>query len=227
MKSHLLAGLAGLSLAAFAGPAMAAPAEARAAAPAAARTTAPAAAAAAAAAKVVPGLAVVNAPEVLAATNAFKAATAERQTTYKTQIEAAQAREQQINAQLQPLVEKFNRDRQSGTVGQAALQQQAQTIQNLRNSGQKELQTMLAPVRLSQAYVEQQIGAVYNQAVSTAMTKRGITMVLPLQQGMFFTNTAGYNMNAAVVSELNALLPTAKVVPPEGWQPGQPIPAAK
>lgn len=212
MKSHMLAGLAGLSLIALAGPAMAAPA-----APAA---TAPKL-------QIVPGLAVVNAPEVVAASSAFKAANQERQATYKTQIEAAQAREQQINAQLQPLVEKFNRDRQSGSVSQAALQQQAQTIQNMRQSGQQELQTTLAPVRLSQAYVEQQINAVYNQAVSNAMAKHGISMVLPLQNGMFYNNTGGYNLNPAVVAELNALLPAAKVVPPEGWQPGQPIPSGK
>jgi Skp family chaperone for outer membrane proteins len=209
MKSHLLAGLAGLSLIAIAGPAMAAPAGS----------------AAAPKLQVVPGLAVVNAPEVVTNCNAYKAANEERQATYKTQIEAAQAREAQINAQLQPLGEKFNRDRQSGSVGQAALQQQAQTIQNMRQSGVQEVQTMLAPVRLSQAYVEQQITAVYNQAVSQAMAKKGITMVVPLQSGMFFNNAAGYNLNAAVLAELNALLPTAKVVPPEGWQPGQPIPA--
>lgn len=211
MKSHLLAGLAGLSLIALAGPAMAAPA----------------AAPAAAAAKVVPGIAVVNAQEVLVSCNAFKAANQERQATYKTQIEAAQAREQQVNAQLQPLIEKFNRDRQSGSVAQAALQQQAQAIQNMRNSGQQELLTMLAPVRLSQAYVEQQINAVFNQALTSAMAKRGVTMILPQQNVMAFTNAAGYSLNSVVVDELNAILPTAKVVPPEGWQPGQPIPADK
>jgi Skp family chaperone for outer membrane proteins len=211
MKSHLLASLAGLSLIALAGPAMAAPA-----APAAASRL-----------QFVPGLAVVNADEVVAASNAVAAAKQEGQNTYKRQIEAAHAREQQINAQLQPLVEKFNRDRQSGTVSQAALEQQAQTIQNMRQSAQQELQTMLAPVRLSQAYVEQQVTAVYNQAVSAAMAKHGITMVLPLQNGMFYNNTGSYNLNSAVVAELNALLPTAKVVPPEGWQPGQPIPAEK
>ena len=73
----------------------------------------------------------------------------------------------------------------------------------------------------------QQISAVFNQAVSNAMTKHGITMVLPLENGMFYSNTGSYNFNPAVVAELNALLPTAKVVPPEGWQPGQAIPAAK
>jgi Skp family chaperone for outer membrane proteins len=97
----------------------------------------------------------------------------------------------------------------------------------MRQSAQQELQTMLAPVRLSQAFVEQQITAVYNQAVSNAMAKHGISVVLPLQAGMYYNNNGSYNLKAAVVAELNALLPTAKVVPPEGWQPGQPIPADK
>lgn len=97
----------------------------------------------------------------------------------------------------------------------------------MRNSGQQELLTMLAPVRLSQAYVEQQINAVFNQALTSAMAKRGVTMILPQQNVMAFTNAAGYSLNSVVVDELNAILPTAKVVPPEGWQPGQPIPADK
>ena len=209
MKSQLLAGLAALSLVAIAGPAVAAPAAPASAAPK---------------VQVVPGLGIVNAPEAIANSNAFKTANQERQTTYKTQIEAAQAREQALNAQLQPLVEKLNRDRRAGNVAQSALQQQMQAIQNMRQSGQRELQTMLAPVRRSQAFVEQQITAVYNQAVTAAMGKRGISMVLPLQNGMFFNTSSGYNLTADVVTELNTLLPSAKVVPPEGWQPGQPIP---
>ncbi len=212
MKSHLLAGLAGLSLIALAGPALAAP-------------TLPAATAPKP--QMIPGLGVVNSEEVVAASSAFKAANQERQATYKAQIDAAQARQTQINAQIQPLIEKFNRDRQGGTVAQAALQQQAQSIQNMQQAGQRELQTMLAPVLLSQTFVREQIAAVINQAISNAMAKKGVTFVVPLQNGMFYNNTGSYDLNPTVVAELDALLPKARVVPPDGWQPGQAIPAAQ
>ena len=76
---------------------------------------------------------------------------------------------------------------------------------------------MLAPISLSQTYVQEQINEVINQAITNAMDKQGITFVVPPQNTLAFNN--GYNLSPAVLAELNALLPVAKVVPPQGWQP--------
>ena len=165
----------------------------------------------------VPGLGVTNIDAVKASSNAFVNAGKERQTVYKSQLAMAEARRLQINAEIVPLVEKFNRERQAGTVAQADLQQQAQTIQGLQQKGQQELQAMLAPITLSEAYVMEQINDVIGKAITDAMDKKGVTFVIPPQVAVAFNN--GYSLDSAVLAELNALLPVAKVAPPAGWQP--------
>ena len=178
----------------------------------------PAAPAPAAVAKqMVPGLATANVADVVAASKAFVNAAQERQIIYKTQFAMAEARRKQINLDIEQRVAKFNSDRQSGTVAQPVLQQQAQAIQNLQQAGVQELQTMLAPITLSEAYVREQIGDVINRAITNAMDKQGITFVVPPQNVLAYNN--GYNLSPAVLAELNAMLPVAKVAPPQGWRP--------
>jgi len=182
---------------------------------------APAAAQATTATQVVPGLGVANVDAIVGNSAAFKVAQTQRPVTYKAQFDAAEARRSQIAAQLTPMVDKFNRDRAAPTAntpaGQASLQQQAQTIQNIQQSGQAELQKILEPVALSEAYVQEQIGDKLNAAIQTAMTKRNITLVLTPQSILAATNA--YNLNQAILDELNVAIPSAQLVPPAGWEP--------
>lgn len=167
--------------------------------------------------KFVPGLATVNVQDVVASSKAVINAAQERQIVYKTQFAMAEARRQQINGQIQPLMAKFNADRQAGNVSQADLQQQAQAIQGLQQAGVQELQTMLAPIALSETFVQEQVTDVINRAITDAMDKNGVTFVLPQPNVLAYNN--GYNLSPAVLAELDRLLPVAKVVPPQGWQP--------
>ena len=177
----------------------------------------PAAAAPAATGPVTPGIGIANLEAIVANSNAFKTAQSQRPTTYKAQYDAAEARRRQIGGQLQPLIEKFNRDRQAANANQQALQTQAQTIQQIQESGQQELQTLLQPVALSEAYVQEQINEKLAPAVQAAMTKQKITLLLN-PQAVISANNA-YNLNQAILNELNTLLPSAQLVPPAGWEP--------
>ena len=169
----------------------------------------------------VPGLAIANVDAVIGNSNAFKVAQVQRPTTYKAQFDAAEARRAQITAQLQPLIDKFNRDRQapnaSNPAVQASLQQQAQTIQRVQESGQAELQKLLEPVAMSEAYVTEQIGEKLNAAVQAAMIKKNVSLVITPQSVVAATNA--YNLNQAILDEINASLPSAQLVPPAGWEP--------
>ena len=171
--------------------------------------------------QVVPGLGVANVDAIVGNSNAFKIAQTQRPTTYKPQFDAAEARRAQITAQIQPMVEKFNRDRAAPAAntaaGQASLQQQAQTLQNIQQSGQAELQKILEPVALSEAYVQEQIGDKLNAAIQAAMTKKNITLVLTPQSVLAATNA--YNLNQQILDELNVSIPSAQLVPPAGWEP--------
>lgn len=162
---------------------------------------------------------VVSLPAVVANSNAFKVAEQQRPVTYKPQFDAAEARRAAIAAQLQPMVDKFNADRQAANPNQQALQQQATQIQQIEANGQRELQQILAPVALSRAYVQEQIEDKLDQAVQTAAKKKGVTLILDASQGQVVFADAKHNITQDVLNEVNTLLPNALLVPPTGWVP--------
>lgn len=165
------------------------------------------------------GVGVVSLPAVIANSNAYKTAEQQRQTTYKAQIDQAEARRQQLEAQLTPLIQQFNTARQAETPDQQALQQQAAQIQQIEQSGQRELQQILAPVALSRAYTQEQIEDRLDEAVQAAAEKKNITLILDATTGQVIFAAAQHNITQAVLAELNTLLPSVQIVPPEGWVP--------
>jgi Small-conductance mechanosensitive channel len=169
---------------------------------------------------IVPGLAVANLDAVVANSSAYTAAEQQRQTTYKSQYDQAKARNDALSAQLKPMVDKFNADRQAAKPNEASLQQQAAAIQQLQENGKAELQRILQPVGLSQAYVQEQIEDKLNGALKAAMTKKNVSMVLSPESVIAF-NGAAYNLNQDILNELNTALPSAQLVPPAGWEPRQ------
>lgn len=178
------------------------------------------AAAAASAAPVVPGLAVADFDAVVANSDANRSAATTRQTTYKAQIDAYEARRKALQDQLQPLATKLENDAKAAKPDQNALQQQATQLRQLQESGQNELNTLAQPIAYSQAYVAEQIEAKLDQAVKAAMAKKRVSLVLNPQAIMAANNNA-YNLNPDILAELNKLIPTASVVPPAGWEPRQ------
>jgi Skp family chaperone for outer membrane proteins len=198
-KSALAAGTA---LAALASPMAVAPALAQAAA-----STAP----------IVRGVGVVNLPGVIANSNAYKTAATQRPVTYKAQIDQATTRRNAITAQITPLYTKLQADSAAANPNQASLQQQAGQLQQIQQAGEQELNQILAPVALSQAYVEEQIQDKLSAAVQAAARKQNVSLVLTPDQVIYADNA--YNLNQAVLAELNTALPSAQLVPPAGWLP--------
>ncbi|TCJ39044.1 OmpH family outer membrane protein [Parafrankia sp. BMG5.11] len=174
--------------------------------------------AAPAAAQVVKGIGVVSLPAVVANSNAYKTAETQRPVTYKAQVDAAEARRAAIAAQLQPLLTKYNAD-QAANANNPALNAQRQTIQQIGQSGQQELQQLLAPISLSRAYVTEQIEDRLDTAVQNAAKRKNIQLILDPTQGAVIYADAAYNITQDVLNELNTLLPSAQLVPPEGWLP--------
>ena len=170
-------------------------------------------------AQVVKGVGVVNVRAVVANSNAFRTAQTQRQTTYAAQIQQANTRQQQIAAQLQPLYTQVDTASRAANPNQAALQQQVTQIRQIETNGQRELQQILQPVALSEAYVQEQITAQLNTAVETVAKRRNITLIFDPTSGSPIYADAAYNMTQDVVTELNRLVPSVQIVPPAGWQP--------
>lgn len=178
----------------------------------------PAPAAAKPAGPIVPGLGVADLEGAVVNSNAYRVAAQQRPITYKATYEAAQARANQIDAELKVLVDKFNADR-AAKKPDAVLQQSYMAIQQRQESGKEEIRQILGPVILSEAYVTEQIADKLDQAVQNAMAKRGVTLLLGPEAVLARHNA--YEMTPAIIDELNLLIPTANLVPPQGWLPRQ------
>jgi Skp family chaperone for outer membrane proteins len=168
---------------------------------------------------VIAGIGVANLEAVVSNSNAFKAAQTQRQAFYKPQIDQANARADQIRAQLKTLSDKLNADSRAPNANQAALQNQYNQIQNIEQAGQQEVNKIMEPVSLSQAYVLELIGDKLDQATSAAMTKKGVTLLLQPQSVMKILPQSAYNLNQEIINELNVLIPSVQYVPPAGWLP--------
>ncbi|OYX64041.1 MAG: hypothetical protein B7Y89_03120 [Novosphingobium sp. 32-60-15] len=172
---------------------------------------------AASAQAIVSGIAIANPPAVVAASEAYKISQQQRPVTYKPQIDQANVRKGQIEAQLRPLITKLEADSKAANPNRAALQQQYEQIQGIQQAGEAEIQKILEPLNLSQQYVLEQIGDKLDGATQAAMDKKKVSVVLDSQAVIKAGQT--YNLNQDILVELNKLIPSASLVPPAGWLP--------
>ncbi len=163
------------------------------------------------------GIAYANPQAVVASSAAYKLAATQLPVTYKAQLDQVNIRRNQIAAQLKPMYDKFEADQKVAKPDRAALEAQAGQIQQLEQAGQRELQQIAEPVNVAQQFVLEQIGDKLSAATQAAMTKRKITIVIDAQN-VLKADTV-YNLNQDILTELNALIPTAQLVPPAGWKP--------
>lgn len=163
---------------------------------------------------------VVDLQYVAAASNAYKTAEQQRPEYYKAYYDQAKQRSDAIEAQLKPLVDKLRADSQAANPDRTVLQQQAAAIQQIDQQGQRELSQIMQPVALSQEYVDEQLEDVLPRAIEAAAQKRGVGLIFNRGATVVYRSSA-YDMNQAVVDELNTLLPVAQLVPPPGWLPRQ------
>ncbi len=180
-------------------------------------TVAPIVASAQSTGTIVSGIAIANPPAVVAASEAYKISQQQRPTTYKPQIDQANVRKGQIEAQLRPLIAKLEADSKAAAPNRASLQQQYEQIQGIQQAGEAEIQKILEPLNLSQQYVLEQIGDKLDSATQAAMDKKKISVVLDSQAVIKAGQT--YNLNQDILAELNKLIPSASLVPPAGWLP--------
>lgn len=184
------------------------------------RPAAPAAAAPAAAGPLVQGIGVADIDGIVASSAAARAAGQQQQTTYKAQIDAIEARQKQLNAQLEPLVTKYNNDAKAAKPDVNSLNAQAAAIQQLNDGGRQELNTLAQPIALSRAYVTEQIEGRIGAAVNTVMSRRGVSLLLN-PQALITANNPGYDLSRDILAELDRVLPSVGIVPPAGWEPRQ------
>jgi Skp family chaperone for outer membrane proteins len=164
-------------------------------------------------------IAVANPEGAVGNSRAWAAARTQIETTYKAQLDQANARREAVGRELQPLVTAFNTARAAPNANQAALQTQAQAIQTREQAAQAELSRLTAPAQRAQAYAIEQISNRLNEAVQAVVRARNVTMLVRPDAVLFANPTA--DVTAAITTELDRLVPTVGITPPANWQPGQ------
>ena len=150
---------------------------------------------------------------------AMNGARTQIQTTYKTQIDAANARAQALQAQLQPLGQEIQTLQANPATPPATLQAKIQAFQARRDAAQKELAGLQAPYERPAAYAQEQIVDKLDDAVRAAMTAKNVTVLL--KPDTVFTATPAGDLTPDIIAQLNNLVKTVSITPPAGWQPGQ------
>ena len=172
-----------------------------------------------AAAQTKSGIAVVDLEEAVAKSAAFTTAITQMQTTYKPQIDALNARRTAIETDLKAKGDALQAAlKAAGNKPTPAIETQYQQYQQSQQSAQAELQRMGQPIGLARAYVEQQIVAKLDDALKAATAKTKSEIVFKKAATESFG--AGADITPAVITEINALVPSVSITPPAGWQPG-------
>ena len=164
------------------------------------------------------GIAVANPEGAVLQSNAWKTAISQIQTTYKAQLDQAQARQTAVQNELRPLVDAFEKARSAPNANEAALRTQATTIQQKEQAANAELQRLTQPVQRARAYAAEQIGAQLQAAVNAAMSKKKVTLLLRPEAAVQAQPST--DITADVTAELNRLVPSVSITPPANWQPG-------
>ncbi len=163
-------------------------------------------------------VAVANPEAAIANSKAWATARTQIQTTYKAQIDQAEARRTAISAELQPLVTAYQTAASAPNANQASLRTQAQNIQTRENTANQELQRLTAPAQRSQSYVLEQISAKLKDAIDNAARARNAVVVVRPDAALSVQPSA--DITAAVTTELDRLVPSVSTTPPANWQPG-------
>ncbi len=164
-------------------------------------------------------IAVANYESAVVQSQAYQNAVNQMKTTYKADIDATNARATSLQTEIKPLVDAYNAAVQQPGATQQTVQPQAQALQQKRQTGQRELAQLQRRVTLATAYVEEQVGKQLNTAIRAAMTAKKVDLVL--QPQAVVAREPYVDITADIVAELNKLVPSAQIVPPAGWQPGQ------
>jgi Skp family chaperone for outer membrane proteins len=172
-----------------------------------------------AAAQTKSGIAVVDLEEAVAKSTAFTTAISQMQTTYKPQIDAVNARRTAIETDLKTKGDALQAAlKAAGNKPTPAIETQYQQYQQTQQTAQAELQRMGQPISIARAYVEEQIVTKLDDALKAATAKTKSEIVFKKAATESFGATA--DITPAVITELNALVPSVSITPPAGWQPG-------
>lgn len=167
-------------------------------------------------------VATINGAEAIFRANAIGTAMQQIETKYAAQIKSANDRQAQLQAQLKPLYDALdtNKDGQLDENEQRAAIQaqrpQIKQIQDAEAAAAPQIDQAMRPVQLAQIYVFDQMSQRYNTALDGQVRTKQIGLIVPAAQAV--RQAPGTDLTAAVRAEIDKPL---AIDPPANWQPTQ------
>lgn len=145
-------------------------------------------------------------------------------TTYKAQIDQAKARNEAINAEIQPLLKALDANG-DGQLSQEEIQRARDSkrpelaqIEQKQTAGQAELGRILQPVTRARLYLQEQVGSKIADAVSSVVKIRKVGLIVK-PEAVLMLGDAAADITPAVSAEIDRTLTSVAVPPPVAWQP--------
>lgn len=164
--------------------------------------------------------AVIDIQGAVAESAAFKTATGQIQTTYKTQIDAYNARAQALQTELAPAQKELQTLQANPATPKATLDAKVNAFRTRTQAAQTELARLAMPFARPTAYAREQIEEKLEQAIKAAMVAKKVNLVINPEA--IVAINPGANLTPDVVTQIDALVKTVSITPPAGWEPGQP-----
>ena len=156
--------------------------------------------------------------QVLGMSQAAKTADQQMRVTYKATYDQIESRSRVLQAELHAMIVKYQADQKTNP-NNPTLATQGKAIQDKQRAAQEEMGKLSDPLERVNAYVLEQIDSKLDAAVTAAMGKKKVALLL--QRGAVIKNTPGTDLTQDIVTELNVLVPSVSITPPANWQPGQ------
>lgn len=168
-----------------------------------------------AAAQVTGRVATVDTSGAIIGTEALQNAYEQVNTTYKAQIDNAQAKRQELSNALQPFDTNSNGSLDDAELPAVQASPQLATIQRLEG----EINALTEQVADARIYAVEQLLAQYPAALEEVANQQQIQMVLPVGSVQFARREA--DITQAITTALNTKVPSVGVVPPQGYRRSQ------
>jgi len=167
-------------------------------------------------------VAVIDPNAAVENSNAWKTAAQTIQTTYKTQIAQAQARQTALAAEIKTAAAALdtNHDNQISAAEAKANPNGVQALQTKEQSAKQELQRLSEPFNRARDYALEQITNHEEEAVTNVVKQRHVMMLLRPEAAIYADPST--DITSAITAELDRLITApVSVTPPANWQPGQ------
>lgn len=167
-------------------------------------------------------VATINGADAIFRATALPTAMQQIETKYAAQIKSANDRQTQLQAQLKPLYDALdtNKDGQLDENEQRAAVQaqrpQIKQIQDAEAAAGTAIDQAMRPVQIAQVYVFDQLSQRYNTALDNQVRTKQIGLIVPSSQAI--RQAPGTDLTAAVRTEIDKPL---TIDPPANWQPTQ------